>query len=315
MKQNTYATLHVRAKQALLIERQKTSVELQIDRMGKWGTVPEMALIPMELALSELKRGARALKRECKKICEGEPIYEFVADTVGLNEAVFVFLGCLPPLTAFANPAKLCKYVKLHVMPNGKAPTGTDLKELKKAHKRAVKAGEKSIDDKSPGWSPEMCAHALRRLAGPCVKMNGGENKNGKSLAFSPYRAVRDQRYTRTLLTHPPMLEEGEGCEFCDKAYEKRRKTGKGGIDCDNVGGHHWKPAHRDNDALRVTAKAILLDLWLVENGKEVVVGGQVCTETQRNYAPSTDIGEVSGAAIEASEPKIPDAGVRGLAE
>lgn len=281
----------------------KTSVQLQIDRMGKWGTVPAMALIPMELALAELLRGVRGLKRECKKICKGEPIYDFVAATVGLDEAVFVFLGCLPPLTDFANSAKLWKYVKLHVMPGGKAPTGSDLKALKKAHKKLVKAGEKSKDDKSPGWSPEMCAHALRRLAGPCVKMKGGEDKNERPLSFSPYSAVRDERYARTLLTHPPMLEEGGGCEFCDAAYEKRRKTGKGGIDCDNMGGHHWKPAHRDNDALRVTAKAILLDLWLVENGKEAVVGGHAPHEAHSVIAPSTDIGEVSDAAIELVEP------------
>ena len=274
MNPDVYATLQRRAKQALLAERMKTSAELQVGRMKEEG-VPDIALIAIEEAI--------------------------VMETIGLSTACFVFLGCLPPMHEFATVSKVWKYTKLHVMPDGKAPTGTDLKELQKAHKKAVKAGEKSKDDKSPGWSPRMCAHALKRLAGPCVKMCGGEDKNGRPLPFSPYRPVRDQRYDRTLFTHPPMLEEGAGCEFCDAAYEKRRKTGKGGIDCSNVGGHHWKPAHRDNDALRVTAKAILLDLWLVENGLPAVIGGHHELETHTYTAPY--IGEVPVAASTVLEP------------
>ena len=287
MNTETYETLKIRAKQARLAERMKTSAELQVGHMKKDG-VPELALILMEDGIALWRRASEAFKRESRKICKGEPIYEFVEETVGLSTACFVFLGCLPPMTAFANPAKLWKYVKLHVMPGGKAPTGTDLKELKKAHKKAVKVGEKSKKDKSPGWSPEMCGHAIKRLALPCIKMAGGVDKNDKPLPLSPYRPVYVNRKLRTRLTHPPMLEEGGGCEFCDAAYEKRRKTGKGGIDCSNMGGHHWKDAHRDNDAQRVTAKAILLDLWLIENGKEAVVGGHRGDETQSIPAPST---------------------------
>ena len=177
MEQSTRETLRVRAKQALLAERMKTAIELQIDRMGKWGTVPEMALIPMQAARVDLRKSANSLKRECRRVCVGEPFYEFVENTVGLGEAAFVFVGCLPPFTDFATVSKLWKYCKLHVMPGGRAPTGADLAALKAEEPKA-------------GWSPEMCAHAIKRLAEPCMKMKGGEDKNGRPLPYSPYHTA-----------------------------------------------------------------------------------------------------------------------------
>lgn len=288
MNQEVYDSLKVRARQALLAERMKTSAELQVGHMKKDG-VPEMALILMEDGIALWRRASEAFKRESRKLCKGEPIYDFVKETVGLSTACFVLLGCLPPMTAFANPAKVWKYTGLFVTPDGRGPTGSDLSALKKENPDA-------------GWSPVMRAHAIKRLAEPCMKMRGGEDKNAKPLPYSPFRGVYDRRYLRTQLTHPPMLEEGEGCAWCDACYEKRRKTGKKGLDCANIvidgkRGHHWKDAHRHADALRVTAKAILLDLWLVENGKEAVVGGHSAIDTQGDYAPSTDIGEAPDAA------------------
>lgn len=296
MKQEVFDTLKVRARQARLAERMKTSAQFQAGRMKKEG-VPEMALIPIEEAIDSMKRAANTLKRECKKISKGEPIYDFVEETMGLSTACFVFLGCLPPMDQFATVSKVWKYAALHVI-DGKTAGGNDLKAVKKEHKRLVKAGERSKKDKSPGWSPQLKSDAIVRLAEPCVKMNGGVNKNGKELPYSPYRDVYDRRALRTKLTHPPMLEEGDGCEFCDACYEKRRKTGKTGLDCANLGGHHWKDGHRHADAMRITAKAIILDLWLVENGKEAVVGGHDRGEAHQPPAPSTDIGEAPDAAI-----------------
>ena len=295
MNQDVYDSLKVRARQALLAERMKTSAELQVGHMKKDG-VPELALILMEDGIALWRRASEAFKRESRKLCKGEPIYDFVEETVGLSTACFVLLGCLPPMTAFANPAKVWKYTGLFVTPDGRGPTGSDLSALKKENPDA-------------GWSPVMRAHAIKRLAEPCTKMNGGEDKNGKPLPLSPYRIVYDRRKLRTRLTHPPMLEEGDGCEWCDACYEKRRKTGKTGLDCANIAidgkrGHHWKDAHRHADALRVTAKAILLDLWLVENGKEAVVGGHEDLDTQVSNAPLTDIGEAPGAATERPVPK-----------
>lgn len=295
MNQDVYDSLKVRARQALLAERMKTSAELQVGHMKKDG-VPELALVLMEDGIGLWRRAADSFKRESKKICKGEPIYQFVDETVGLSTACFVLLGCLPPLMGFANPAKVWKYCGLHVTRDGRGPTGADLAALKKENPEA-------------GWSPVMRAHAIKRLAEPCMKMKGGEDKNGRPLAHSPFRRVYDSRYLRTQLTHPSMLDEGDGCEFCDACYEKRRKTGKTGLDCANIvidgkRGHHWKDAHRHADALRVTAKAILLDLWLVDNGKEAVVGGHPSVEVQVHDAPSTDIGDVSDAATEDLETK-----------
>jgi hypothetical protein len=54
----------------------------------------------------------------------------------------------------------------------------------------------------------------------------------------SPYRRVYDERRAHTLTTHPD-----------------------------------WSDGHSHNDALRITAKAILLDIWLVANGRDPKVG------------------------------------------
>ena len=281
MIEDVYASLRVRALQARLTERMKTSAQLQAGHMKKEG-VPELALTLVDDAISSLRRVTNMFKRECRKLCKGEPVYDFVEKPTGLSTACFVFLGCLPPMTKFATVSKLWKYIGLFVTPGSRAPTRGDLSELKK-------------EDSKKGWPPSLRADAIVRLAEPCVKMNGGEDKNGRALPYSPYRAVYDRRYLRTRLTHPPMLEEGEGCEWCDACYEARRKEDKPGLDCANMvidgkRGHHWKPAHRCADAMRVTAKAIVLDLWLVENGKQAVVGGQRAVDTHRTVAPSAAI-------------------------
>ncbi len=281
MNGDVYTSLRVRALQARLTERMKTSAQLQAGHMKKAG-VPELALTLIDEAISSLLRVTNMFKRECKKLCKGEPVYDFVENTTGLSTACFVFLGCLPPMTGFATSSKVWKYIGLFVTPKGRAPTGADLSELKK-------------EDSKKGWSPRLRSDAIVRLAEPCVKMKGGEDKNGRALPYSPYRVVYDRRYLRTQLTHPPMLEEGDGCEFCDACYEARRKREKPGLDCANMvidgkRGHHWKPAHRHADAMRVTAKAIVLDLWLVENGKEAVVGGQTLSQTHSQVAPSAAI-------------------------
>lgn len=65
----------------------------------------------------------------------------------------------------------------------------------------------------------------------------------------SPYRAVYDMRRAHTELTHP-----------------------------------EWSDGHHYNDALRITAKAILLDLWLVANNRNPRVG-QPRTDSQNECA------------------------------
>lgn len=108
----------------------------------------------------------------------------------------------------------------------------------------ADRASDRSYNARLKAW-------ALFRVAEPCVK-----------LRRSPYRAVYDRRKERL----PLMLPDGE-CETCDQAREKRKITQKAGWDCHNMGGPHYKAAHRHVDAVGITAKAIFLDAWRVSHG------------------------------------------------
>lgn len=239
MKPETWDLLNLRARQALLAEKAMLGMERQVEHMLEEG-IPEIHLMPVVESVKHLRGIVTKLKRECGIIVKGEPVWEFVNETRGLAGASFVFLGAMPPLTEFAGPRKVWKYCGLHVV-NGAMP--------------------RMVRGESGGFSPQLRAQAIVRLAEPCIKTGG------------PYRIVYDNRkHHTTTVSHPPMLEEGAGCEFCDAAYEKRRKTKKNGWDCSSVGGIHWRPSHRNVDARRVMAKAILKDLWRVENGMESVV-------------------------------------------
>ena len=255
MDELVYQSLRRRASQAMLTERGKTSLQLQLGRMSEEG-VPELALIPIEEAIFQMKKATGRLKKDCAALVVGESVHEFVDATPGLSTAVYVFLGCLPHMVKFQGPSHVWSYCGLHVLPSGRAPSGSDLSKLKS-----------EFPDK--GWSPRLRAYAIVRLADPCIK-----------LRRSPYRGVYELRRERTSLTHPNMLKEGGGCRFCDMAHEKNRKNNVKGWDCsamviDDKRGHHWTDGHSFADAKRVVAKAILKDLWLVENGLVPVVGSQ----------------------------------------
>ena len=138
------------------------------------------------------------------------------------------------------------------------------------------------------GYSSVLRAILLERVALPCIR-------NMKS----PYRSVYDQRRAITMLSHPPMRPMGTGCEGCDVAWKKtkssraarklRRERTAPAVDCSNMGGQCWTDGHRHRDAIRLTAKAIVLDLWLVDIGKEPVLGAKNATENQKSIAP--DVG------------------------
>lgn len=186
-----------------------------------------------------------AVMATCLKMTEaawaGTAIADFQKATTGLGPTLFVILSLTPELDRFPNPAKLWKYLGL----------AADRASVRK-------------------YSKQLKAWCLFRLAEPAVKMAGGERTNAKTgliygVARSPYRDVYDARRQ----SRPEMLPEGEGCEFCDMAYAKRKATKKNGWDCHNMGGPHWKPAHAHVDALGVTAKAILLDAWRIAHGMD----------------------------------------------
>lgn len=121
------------------------------------------------------------------------------------------------------------------------------------------------------GFDVELRAYWLYRVGKVAAEM--------RSPGDNPYRVTYDERKEHTVETHPPMLGEGEGCEYCDLAYSKTRQKREAShqtrerqsvaMDCCNVGGRHWSDGHRRADALRVATKEIIKDWWRVGNGQE----------------------------------------------
>ena len=231
MQEQVYDTLRAKAKQVVLLERMATSVTLQTDKLEEMG-VPEIVMAATLPGKDHLKKATRLAKKEVGSLLHGEAVDDFIQETPGLSQAAILFLGLVPPLTDFPNPAKLWKWCGLHVQ-NGKAPS-------------RVK-GEKTK------WSPFLKAFTVMRLG-----------KGATTVKECPYRDVYLRRRERTRETHPVMLEKGAGCPTCDKAHDHPKNP-----DCARFGGPHWSLGHQYVDALRVTAKAIVLDLWRIENGQE----------------------------------------------
>jgi hypothetical protein len=195
-------------------------------------------------------RALEAMKAACLRSVVGAwketQIAEYADATIGIGPALLLILSLAPELDRFPNPAKLWRYLGLHRP--GHPPAGKE----------------------DRAYSAQLKAWCLFRLAEPCVK-----NRE------SPFRAVYDRRREG----RPDMLPEGE-CPTCDAAYAKRKATGKAGWDCHNMGGPHYKAAHARVDALRVTAKAILLDAWRIAHGFEPRVGGHSRNGAHTSTAP-----------------------------
>lgn len=245
------------AKQARNLERVRIGIEHQINRMsvdenGEATGFPASFYPWSEAAMAELGRLERSIKdKYLSGHYEGSVLAEWIDGTPGLGKALYFILGLVPPLALiegveippFANVAKLWRYCGLH-------PEGGQRKE------RGV----------FRGYSSFLKAATVHRVAEPCMKQRA-----------SPYRAVYDRRREHTLVTHPPMLAEGEGCDVCDLAYSdtKAHRAGRNlsrerkapATDCAALGGIHWTDGHRMADSLRVTAKAVMRDAWRVANG------------------------------------------------
>lgn len=262
-----YSTLRTVAAQAENIERVLLALENQA-RAFKADGWPEPVFAAHQSYSAALRKERAGLMRRLGETMKGTALGEFVTETHGLGNALLFVVGMLPPLHEFANPAKVWKYTGLHV-DGGRAPRR--------------RAGE------TAGFSSRLRAYAIYRVAEPIVKIGG------------PYRAIYDERKARTQVTHPDMLEEGAGCEYCDLAYSRSkasraeknlvRERKAVGFDCAAVGGVHWTAGHRHADALRVLAKAILRDAWRVANGYEARVGGRRTSVTQGSDAPALAVG------------------------
>lgn len=207
-----HASLNTVATQALLFEQISTQLKNQAEALKRDGLDGPPVEDLLE-ARGLVRRQANRMKREAGRMLKATPVGEFVGDTLGLGDAVAIFVGLLPPLDGFANPAKVWAYCGLCP---GKGP----------------KKGE------DHRYSRKLKSHAIKRLADPCMKQ-----------AASPYRTVYDERRERTAITHP-----------------------------------EWTDGHSHNDALRITAKAILLDIWRASRGLPPRVG-HYCPDTRRGGA------------------------------
>lgn len=258
---NVLPTLHVLAKQCENVGRMVQGIESQTRRFREGG-LPEAAMLWTSSQIPELKLIRDRLLRQMGSLMRRTPYGEWVENTHGLGNALYFTLGILPDLASFATVSKAWKYCGLHVE-NG--------------HARKRSAGQYL------GFNARLRSYMIMWVAEPTTKQRK-----------SPYRTVFDRRKAHTTETHPPMLPEGGGCPFCDAAYAhtkakraerdlERQRTGVA-FDCAALGGIHWSPAHRQADALRVTAKAILRDAWRVAHG--LAPKGAICSEEGAAESP-----------------------------
>lgn len=225
------------------------------------GDFPAIVLLPLEESQQRVRRVLGPVKRHIRSIVKGSPLDNWNAETRGLGIGMWLLLGSMPSLQDFANPSAVWKYVGLHVS-EGQA--------VRKKAKEAL------------GFAAFRRSYAIKRVADPIVKVGG------------PYRVVYDVRRERTVNTHPPMLnEDGEilhpECGNCRRAVEYsirsrevkelKRERKAPALDCSAMGGRHWTDGHRHADALRVTAKAVLLDAWRVARGLTPRVGSDQATQ------------------------------------
>lgn len=238
-------TLRIKATQAVSVERVILALQNHHRALTRDG-VPEIAMAAVTEAVKRLKPIRRKLMRELRAIMAGTPTGDFVTETYGLADSVYLLLGTMPPLEDFTSIKAAYKYIGLHVV------EGRSVKRQK-----GVKLG----------FDVRRRSIAIVRIAEPMMKTRG------------LYRFVYDNRRDHTMLTHPPMTED---CKFCELAWEKTSEAKKKAkaegkptvpsFDCAAVGGVHWTDGHRHSDALRVLAKAVVHDLWRIAHNLEPLV-------------------------------------------
>ena len=254
MNQLSYDHVSLRAKALQFRSTEKVIRALANQRRALGETLPDVALVALDEAEARLKPIRSALQREMGKIIADSPLGQWISGTRGLASGTVLLLGLMPPIHEFAGPASVWKYVGLDVR-EGRAPKG--------------QRGERL------GFDKFRRAVAIMRVADPIMKTGG------------PYRAVYDQRKEHTAASHPDMLAwNGEkytselahpDCPSCQAAVREtekhraaralERERTSVAFDCSHFGGPHWTAGHRHQDALRVTAKAVLRDAWRISRG------------------------------------------------
>ena len=238
------------------LERVRIATENRVRSLrqvkGMDDTPEERRLDGLVGALAALEHGAEL---DLKRALRAHPLGPWVKQTIGIGEKQGARL-----LAAIGDPyrradstartvSQLWAYCGLHVLHPGRTDraahvvsAGVDL-STRTDHRSPelqptrVGAGELASD---PGHDHDG---AQLLLAGVAPKRTRGQKANWNATAKmraylvacscikqakSPYRAVYDQRRTRTAETHP-----------------------------------EWTDGHSHNDALRIVAKAVLKDLWI----------------------------------------------------
>lgn len=233
-------------REYVAVQKLRTATQLRIGAVERvLGTVPD-GIAETFGAFSAAGDVAEAdYMKRIVKLMKGTMLGQFVKDAKGLGPACYIALGLMPNPAGFANPAKVWKWFGLDVR-NGNAP--------------------KSERGKKLGFNPFNRAVAIYRMAEPIRKRTPGTG--------CVYREMYDARKAHTRTTHPEMTEDCPTCMTAMNASKKHRAEKNQtrerttvAFDCAHFGGPHWKPSHREADALRFVAKAILLDLWRVANG------------------------------------------------
>lgn len=256
--------LRTRVLQLKKLEQAMLGLGNQRGAMERDG-MPEILLTVLDNAIEQIRPTVDAMKRGLPKYLGNSRLRAWLEGTAGLGPGLVMVIGSMPPLTAFATPGRVMSYLGLHVGPDG--------------HAVRIEKGKKA------GFASFRRGWALYRVGEPMVKSRGA------------YRHLYDRRKEETLVPHPPMLENGQGCDFCDAAYaktkEKRaqkaqtRERTQVAVDCANMGGVHWTPGHRANDGLRVMTKAIMLDAHRIVWGL-VPLYGQPSPEAIQDDDPTS---------------------------
>ena len=247
-------TAQTKARQWLAVENTLTRMTLRRKAYERNGVItPGMpdtigeAVDTMLAFEDNLCRIRNVLKREFGQLCEDHPLRPWVDVIHGIGLSVLLLDALLPrAIWVFDTVSGLWKCCGLH--PDG---------------------AKKRVHGKKIDYAPYRKAIAIARIVDPIVKSGG------------PYREVYDTRKALLSERHPPMPVEG--CEFCqmageaDKAERKqheyeRERTGFR-HECAQNGGIHYTKGHLDNDAKRITAKAVLRDAWRVGNCHPPLVG------------------------------------------
>lgn len=240
MSVQEYLGLRYTAGQFILADRTETTFGNRVKIFRDRYNWPEASLAPFVDARDQFGSAKSALHDQCAGYLDGTPLESWIEQSPGLGKpSLSVVTGMMPYPTTFDTVSSVWRYL------------GLDTVDDDDGGRRARRMSD-------GGHDPELKSFALYRVGGPLIRQ---VNNNY-------YREVYDRRKRYTHDTHPPMLDEGEGCDMCDHAYAERRRQGKPGLDCENVGGFHWKPAHRDNDARRIMVKEVMKDWFRAARGQ-----------------------------------------------